>query len=232
MEPKLIKIDRNGSKHYEGLTTCDRCGGAGYYAIAICNGAPVLSPLDGGACWKCGGTGKVWSKWIERTPEYQAKLDARREARNKAKREQWEAENAERLKAQAEAEAKRKAEQAEREARIAAEKAKSQHRGNAGDKINEEVTYAGCARFKVRSFSGYGEDTMYLHFFKDDHDNKLVWKTSKSLQWCKDINARPLVWASPEAGDRVTLKGTIKAHDEYKDEKQTILTRCKVERSK
>ena len=47
---KLIKIDRNGSKHYEGMVTCDRCGGRGYYAIAMCNGQPVLSPLDAGVC--------------------------------------------------------------------------------------------------------------------------------------------------------------------------------------
>ena len=30
------------------------------------------------------------------------------------------------------------------------------------------------------------------------------------------------------AGDVVTLKGTVKRHDEFKDTKQTILTRCKV----
>ena len=28
---KLIKIDRNGSKHYEGECECDRCQGRGQY---------------------------------------------------------------------------------------------------------------------------------------------------------------------------------------------------------
>lgn len=226
MEPKLLKIDRNGSKHWEGLVTCDRCGGAGYYAIAICNGAPVLSPLDGGVCWKCGGAGKVKSKWIERTPEYQAKLDARREAREKAKREKWEAENAERLRRQEEAEAKRKAEEAEREARIKAEKAISQYVGNVGDKLNIEVTYVGSAHFKVKSFSGYGEDTMYVHNFKDADGNKLIWKTSRSLGVWLDNGD----WVHWENGQACTLKGAIKEHKEYKDEKQTVLTRCKVEK--
>jgi hypothetical protein len=31
-----------------------------------------------------------------------------------------------------------------------------------------------------------------------------------------------------EYGENVEIKGTIKAHGEYKDEKQTELTRCKV----
>lgn len=92
MEPKLIKIDRNGSKHYEGYVPCDRCGGHGYYAIAVRNNQPVLSPHDNGVCWQCHGSGKVLSKWIERTPEYQAKLDARRKAKEEAKQAQIDAE--------------------------------------------------------------------------------------------------------------------------------------------
>ncbi len=40
---------------------------------------------DGGVCWKCSGSGKVLEKWIERTPEYEAKLVARRLARQEAK---------------------------------------------------------------------------------------------------------------------------------------------------
>ena len=92
MEPKLIKIDRNGSKHYEGLIPCDRCGGHGYYAIGVCNNQPVLSPHDGGVCYQCGGSGKIMSTWIERTPEYQAKLDAKRRAKEAAKQAELEAE--------------------------------------------------------------------------------------------------------------------------------------------
>ena len=226
MDAKLIKIDRNGSKHYEGMVTCDRCGGMGYYAIAMLNGSPVLSPLDGGVCWKCGGVGKVKGKWIERTPEYQAKLDARREAKREAERAKHEAERAEWVRKQAEAEAKRKAEEAEREAKIKAEKAISQYVGTVGDKYNGEVTYAGSAHFKVKSFTGIGTETMYVHFFKDADGNKLVWKTGSSLtKWLDNGDV-----VQYEDGDTVMLKGTIKEHKEYKDEKQTVLTRCKVER--
>lgn len=83
MEAKLIKIDRNGSKHFEGMITCDRCGGSGVYIWMVCNGVPVPTIVDNGVCHKCFGAGKVKGKWIERTPEYQAKLDAKREARRR-----------------------------------------------------------------------------------------------------------------------------------------------------
>ena len=94
---KLIKIDRNGSKHYEGYVSCDKCGGDGVYkwgAFRMENGVAV--PQYAGICWKCDGNGKLLKKWIERTPEYQAKLDAKREAKHakeyEEKREAIEAE--------------------------------------------------------------------------------------------------------------------------------------------
>lgn len=74
----LIKIDKNGSKHWEGMNTCDRCQGRGWYATGTCNGQLVPSRVDQAVCWKCHGTGTVYMKWIERTPEYEAKLAARR----------------------------------------------------------------------------------------------------------------------------------------------------------
>lgn len=205
----LIKIDRNGSKHWEGMVTCDRCGGKGYYAIGICNGLPVLSPLDSGICYKCHGAGKVLGKWIERTPEYQAKLDARREAKAKAKQEQWERENAERI------EAERAAREAEK-ARIKAEKAVSQYVGEVGEKIAVSAVYDHLAWYEVDSFRGYGKDTVYIHTFRDDAGNVLVWKTSKGT--------------GLEKGDRAEITGTVKEHGEYKGEKQTVLTRCKVKK--
>lgn len=101
---KLIKIDRNGSKHYEGMVECPKCCGLGLIVHHMENGQPSIQWTDGGVCWKCHGTGKVVMKWIERTPEYQKKLDARRQARHEAKiaqaQEQAEAANAEFLKKQ------------------------------------------------------------------------------------------------------------------------------------
>lgn len=213
MEAKLIKVDRNGSKHFEGDVTCDRCGGRGYYAIAMCNGSPVLSPLDGGVCWKCFGKGTVHGKWIERTPEYQAKLDARREAKRKAEQEKWEAEQA-KLEAER-AEAQRLAEkaEAEAEAKRLAEKAISQYIGSVGERMSITATYIRSAYFEVPSFRGYGTETMFVHTFKAD-GNVIVWKTSKALNL--------------ECDKEVEITGTVKDHSEYRDEKQTVLTRCKI----
>lgn len=75
----LIKIDRNGSKHFKGMVKCDRCGGRGLYATGTHNGQLRITPVDGGICHKCWGAGVVEETWIERTPEYEAVLKERRE---------------------------------------------------------------------------------------------------------------------------------------------------------
>lgn len=208
---KLIKIDRNGSKHYEGMVTCDRCGGRGYYAIGTHNGQPVLSPHDGGVCWECGGKGKVFGKWIERTPEYQAKLDARRQKKlDEAAAKQ--AAELERIRK--EEEAKREAE----EARIKAQKAISQFVGQVGKRFTVEATFT----FGTSWDTKYG--TQYLYSFKDDNGNVLVWRTG-SVPMVLNAEGKDVVIGR---GDRVQITGTVKEHSEYKDEKQTVLTRCKL----
>lgn len=214
MNVKLIKTDRNGSKHFEGLIECDRCGGKGYYAIGVCNGAPVLSPHDAGVCWKCNGKGQVLGKWIERTPEYQAKLDAKRLARQAARRAEQAAAAAKREAEEAERKAQKQAEKEAREAEIKAKKAISQHVGKIGEKLEIEATYQYSGQWEQKAFTGYGTDTVYAHIFRDAAGNVLTWKTQKSLQ----LNE----------GDRVVIIGTVKDHTVYKDEKQTALSRCKV----
>lgn len=207
MEAKLIKIDRNGSKHFEGDIVCDRCGGSGVYAWCVLNGVIVPTIVDDGVCHKCNGAGKVHGKWIERTPEYQAKLDAKRQAK-------WEAECAKIQAEKAEREAKEKAEQEAKEAEIKAMKAISQYVGRVGDKVEIKGAYVRSGSWKQKSFSGYGTDTMYVHTFKDSDGNVFTWKTQNGV----DLNY----------GECVIVRGSIKNHAEYKDEKQTELTRCKV----
>lgn len=211
---ELIKIDRNGTKYYEGMITCDRCDGKGIYYIGVNNGQLVPSWVDQGVCFKCGGEGKVLSKWKEYTPEYAEKLEAKRRAKAEAQAKAYAEEQAQR---EAERKAKEEAERIERERAEAEERARkaiSQHVGQVGDKIDLDVVLEKSAWFEVPSFRGFGTDTMHVHTFRDQQGNALVWKTSNGL--------------GIEAGQQVHLKGTIKAHDEYKDEKQTVLTRCKV----
>ena len=197
----LVKVDKNGSKHWEGIVACDRCAGQG--------GSEAWRDT-GFTCWKCGGTGKMFAKWIERTPEYEAKLAARRAAKAAARAAEDEAA----------VEQRRLAHELEQQ-RIAAEKAPaeaqkaiSQYVGQVGEKITIDACFEHTAWFDFRL--GWSEERMYIHTFKDVNGNKLVWKTSSnSLPDC-------------HKGEPYHITGTVKEHSTYKDEKQTVLTRCKI----
>jgi hypothetical protein len=73
MKPEYIRTDRNGTKIFHDWT-CTRCGGAGASDKWI---------FTGRTCYECGGSGRGHKPAIikEYTPEYEAKLKARREAR-------------------------------------------------------------------------------------------------------------------------------------------------------
>lgn len=203
----LIRIDRNGTKYWHGMIPCDRCGGIGGW-----DGWKYT----GWTCFKCGGTGKIEGDWKEYTPEYQAKLDAR----HKAKQEAWEAEQRakreeiERI--EAEKKAKEDAERLAEEARINAQKSISQHIGEIGERIDLEATYDHSAWFETHI--GWMTETMYIHTLRTAEGNVLIWKTSSNSL------------SNLEKGDKVHIRGTVKEHSEYKDEKQTVLTRCKVKK--
>lgn len=78
MNPIYIRTDKNGTKIYHDWT-CPRCGGAGMSDKWI---------FTGRVCYECGGSGKRHTAKIvkEYTPEYWAKLEAKRIA--KAKKEE------------------------------------------------------------------------------------------------------------------------------------------------
>lgn len=73
MEPIYIRTDKNGTKIFHDWE-CPRCGGAGFCDKWIATGR---------VCFACGGTGKrVRPKIVrEYSPEYWAKLEARRIAK-------------------------------------------------------------------------------------------------------------------------------------------------------
>ena len=54
-----------------------------------------------------------------------------------------------------------------------------------------------------------------VYTFEDENHNKLVWKTQKGIDG--------------DVCDFFKVKGTVKDHSEYRGEKQTVLTRCKIE---
>lgn len=136
------------------------------------------------------------------TPEYQSKLDAKRQEKIAKRKAAYEA-----------AEKARLERKAQREAEIKAEKAISQFVGNVGDKIDLVLEYVSCGNWQMHY--GWQTQTMYAHTFKDENGNVFVWKTTNYI-------------GNVEIGDKVRVKGTIKDHEEYKEQKQTHLTRCKV----
>lgn len=85
---------------------------------------------------------------------------------------------------------------------------KTEWYGSIKDKIDLRATLK-----TIRGFDGvYGWTSILT--FEDNQGHQFVWKTGSYVE--------------AQEGAEVTLKGTIKAHTEYKGIKQTELTRCKV----
>lgn len=103
-------------------------------------------------------------------------------------------------------EAKKQAFEAKKQAFMAT--LNNEYAGSVGDKITAEATLTGYSTFDGQ----YG--VMYVYNFKDVQGHVLVWFTNKALY--------------VDAGDTITIKGTVKKLNEYKGIKQTVLTRCKV----
>lgn len=97
-----------------------------------------------------------------------------------------------------------------------APKSTSEYVGEIGDKIEAKLTFKSEHHFETH-YTYYGE-LNFIYKFADQDGNIIVWKTTK----CFDL----------KEGEEYTVKGKIKDHNEYKGEKQTILTRCKIEGGK
>ena len=71
--------------------------------------------------------------------------------------------------------------------------------------------------FDAEVMGVYGTEGFYGHTdivkFKDSDGNHFTWFASD--------------YADLERGDRMTIKGTVKKHDVYREIKQTVVTRCK-----
>lgn len=93
-----------------------------------------------------------------------------------------------------------------------APKTESKWIGKVGDNVEIKAKFQRAFQFETH-FTYYGE-TCFLYKFADEEGNTIVWKTAKGL----DLGEN----------QEVVIKGTIKAHDEYKGDKQTVLTRCKI----
>ncbi len=94
--------------------------------------------------------------------------------------------------------------------------------GNVGDKFEHEMTFE--KMFGFETMYGY----QYILLFRDEENHVFKWSSSRGTYqcWCK-TNGRD-GFLEYEIGKKYILKGTIKAHEEYRNVKQTVITRCKV----
>ena len=87
----------------------------------------------------------------------------------------------------------------------------SEHVGKVGERITCDIVVEDVFSYKCKSFAGYGMETRYINKFRTADGNILVWQTS-----------------APADEKATKITGTVKAHDDYKGEKQTTLQRCKL----
>ena len=242
MARELIKTDKNGTKYWNTLVACDRCGGDGVYKWgAMFFQGPGMPPRPqyAGVCFKCNGAGKVMEIVKEYTPEYRAKLDEANAKRKAKLAEEYEkrreAEAAEKAKRDAEIRAEKARREAERLAEI--ERNRGHFIGNVGDKFEAEVTLERTFSYEVPKFNApWTTDRITGYVFKTDDNNTLVWKTTGALH---DKEYTPkghfqdnekdgwYDYVHPEEGSRIKIRGTIKAHEEFNNVNQTLLNRVK-----
>lgn len=96
----------------------------------------------------------------------------------------------------------------------------SQHVGNIKDKISCVVRVDKIIAYETHF--GFGD----MVKMRDESGNLLVWFTS-SLPRSQRSEKGQIIDPIQE-GNIVDLRGTVKAHEEFRNEKQTILTRCKL----
>jgi len=98
--------------------------------------------------------------------------------------------------------------------------------GKIKERLELVVTVVGDYVFE--NYFGYQPTLSHIYTMKDKEGNVFVWKTSNNLviETVTEENFIDMDFA--KKGDKIRIKGTVKDHNEYRNEPQTILTRCKV----
>ena len=103
--------------------------------------------------------------------------------------------------------------------------AEVEYYGAVGDKFELTLTFD-----KSFGFEGaYG--FTYIHLFHDDENHLFKWSSSNGtykVEYDKTADFGGVEHCEFEVGHKYLMKGTVKAHNEYKNVKQTVITRCKV----
>ena len=266
-EPMLTKTDRNGTQYFT-IAACPKCNGTGFIY--------GYEHIEGGRCFLCGGDGYHPHTFKVMTPEYEAKLQARRDTKVRSQANEINLKNFNRLgfncfgvtyvvfgntfevKEQLkeagahynnwlgwhfyedhsefkcvklevssftsindlglwsldECEIKDAADELKKSSEIEYNRnhCTSDYIGSVNDKIEIVAKFDNYFTFSTRY--SYRGELHYIYKFKTENGSILIWKTSKAL--------------NISIGDMCNIKGTIKELSEYNGEKQTIITRAKV----
>lgn len=100
-------------------------------------------------------------------------------------------------------------------ARILGEEVKRAQRGESNHvgTVGEKHSFGNVTIERIASIdTDYG--TLHIHTFRDAEGNAIVWRTGE---------------ARGNVGGSYQLRGTVKKHSEFRGERQTEVTRCKVE---
>lgn len=100
----------------------------------------------------------------------------------------------------------------------------SNYVGTVGDKLSVKVTYLDTYTYDTHFGSSH------IHLFMDDNGNIFKWSTGTGLRFTvNDSRSNYSQWYGLDRGATIQLSGKIKEHSEYRNQKQTVLTRCKYE---
>lgn len=100
----------------------------------------------------------------------------------------------------------------------------SNYVGTVGDKLSVKVTYLDTYTYDTYFGSSH------IHLFMDENGNIFKWSTGTGLRFTvNDSHSNYSQWYGLDRGATVQLSGKIKEHSEYRNQKQTVLTRCKYE---
>lgn len=100
----------------------------------------------------------------------------------------------------------------------------SNYVGNVGDKLSVKVVYLNTFSYDTHFGSSH------IHLFMDENGNIFKWSTGTGLRFTvNDSRSNYSQWYGLDRGATIQLSGKIKEHSEYRNQKQTVLTRCKYE---
>ena len=95
-------------------------------------------------------------------------------------------------------------------------------------RVDLELTLIRETHWDQPSYSGYGYDRVNLYTFADADGNCYIWKTGCYVEVEREDEDGTIDYTIAKCGDKVSMKATITAHNEYRGIQQTVLTRCKV----